>query len=526
MNYLMPSQAMMWHKVSMAGAWIRVGLAAILLTLAGSAWAGQAVPRLERERCSFRPPRGDRLECFVLVVLENREQPEGREVRIKIAVLKAKRRASAEPLFYLSGGPGDAPLVATSSGADALAEGDWWNETAGIRRHRDVVVVSERGGGGTSPNLDCFDPRTSDPAKARRRAVTEQQERDILVRCRAGFDKRKVDVSMYSTPALADDVADLAKTMGLERINIYGVSYGTRWALEVIRRHPELVRAAVLDGVYPPQVNGEQNEPEIVRKAFEQLYAECSADSGCRERNPNLRGLVEGALEGAERKPIEFTLQLDDGPQPVRLDGSRYLMVLLHMMREGEAALIPEAVVGAQRGDLRLIKMFAEDLESSDGGLLEENAQQFDGLYNSVECRETWPFVDRAARRKSIEQNGVYGYNARTSKSPAYCPLWRVPPAPAAERQPVQSSVPTLLLSGTFDWLTPPAWGRDAARHLSASRHVVFRAQGHGVVVQDACAARLRDNFIEEPDPKRALPCRSDTPPNFAAAYERARDLQ
>jgi pimeloyl-ACP methyl ester carboxylesterase len=531
MNYLMPPQATMWHKVSMARAWIHFALAAFLLSLAGGALAGSAgaapaLPRLERERCSFKPPRGDRIECFVLVVLENREQPEGREVRLRIAVLKAKRRAGVEPMFYLSGGPGDAPLVASASGGDALAEGDWWNETAAIRSHRDVVVVSERGAGGSRPNLECFDPRTSDPAKARRRAVTQQQERDILVGCRAGFDKRKIDLSMYSTPALADDVADLAKTMGLERINIYGVSYGTRWALEVMRRHPDLVRAAVLDGVYPMQVNGEQNEPEIVRKAFEQLYAECSADSLCRERHPALRNLVEGALEGAEHKPVELTLQLDDGPQSVRLDGSKYLMVLLHMMREGEAALIPEAVAAAQRGDLKLIRMFAEDLETSDGGLLEENAQQFDGLYNSVECRETWPFVDRAARRKSIEQNGVYGFNARTSKSPAYCPVWRVQPSPASERQPVQSSVPTLLLSGTFDWLTPPSWARDAARHLSASRHVVFRAQGHGVVVQDTCAARLRDNFIEEPDPKRALPCRTDTPPNFAAAYERARDLQ
>ena len=103
--------------------------------------------------------------------------------------------------------------------------------------------------------------------------------------------------------------------------------------------------------------------------------------------------------------------------------------------------------------------------------------------------------------------------------------MWRVPAAPASERQPVKASIPTLLLSGTFDWLTPPAWGREAARHLSSSRHVVFRAQGHGVVVQDPCAARLRDAFIEEPDPKRALPCRADTPPNFTAAYERARNL-
>ncbi len=94
--------------------------------------------------------------------------------------------------------------------------------------------------------------------------------------------------------------------------------------------------------------------------------------------------------------------------------------------------------------------------------------------------------------------------------------MWRVAPAlAAAERQPVKAATPTLLLSGTFDWLTPPAWGREAARHLASSRHVVFRAQGHGVVVQDPCAARLRDAFIEDPEPKRALPCRADTPPEF-----------
>src|SRR5213083_1203443 len=104
----MPSQATMWHNISMARLW----LAAFLVILAGSALA--APPRLERERCTFKPPRGDRVECFVLVVLENREQPEGREVRLKVAVLKAKRTAGAEPMVYLSGGPGDAPLIASS----------------------------------------------------------------------------------------------------------------------------------------------------------------------------------------------------------------------------------------------------------------------------------------------------------------------------------------------------------------------------------------------------------------------------
>jgi pimeloyl-ACP methyl ester carboxylesterase len=527
LNYFMPSQALVWHNMAMVSIGLRCSVVgsmalALLMLVAGSSFA---TPRLERERCTFKPPRGDRIECFVLTVPENREQPEGREVRLKIAILKAKRTASAEPLFYLSGGPGDAPLVAANPGADALSEGDWWNETAGIRRHRDVVIVSQRGAGGSTPNLDCFDPRTSDSARARRRAVTEQQEREVLASCRAAFDEHKIDLSMYSTPALADDVADLASAMSLQRINIYGVSYGTRWALEVMRRHPGLVRAAVLDGVYPPEVNGEQGEPEIVRHAFEQLYADCNANAFCRRRYPGLRGQVEGSIEGAEHKPIAMTLQLDDGPQAAQLDGAKLLMVLLHMMREGEVALIPEAVAAGRRGDLRILTMFAEDLESSDGGLLEENAQQFDGLYNSVECRETWSAVDAAARVQMIETNGVYGFNARTSKSPTFCPAWRVPAAPAAERQPVQSSIPTLLLSGTFDWLTPPAWARDAARYLASSRQVVFRSQGHGVAVQDPCAARLRDAFIDEPDPKRPPSCRFDAPPNFAAAVERARNL-
>src|SRR5215216_1960583 len=81
MNYFMPSQATMWHKLSMARLCWRGGLAAFLFILAGSALAA---PRLERERCTFKPPRGDRVECFVLIVPENREQPEGREVRLKV----------------------------------------------------------------------------------------------------------------------------------------------------------------------------------------------------------------------------------------------------------------------------------------------------------------------------------------------------------------------------------------------------------------------------------------------------------
>src|SRR4029078_5449315 len=107
----------------------------------------------------------------------------------------------------------------------------------------------------------------------------------------------KLDLGVAARRALADAVADLAAAMSLPRINIYGVSYGTRWALEVMRRHPNLVRAAVLDRGYPPHANGEQNAPELVRRAVEQLYTDCANDTLCRDRHPALRGTVEGAIE-------------------------------------------------------------------------------------------------------------------------------------------------------------------------------------------------------------------------------------
>src|SRR6188508_909037 len=107
----MPSQAVMWHNGTMIASCLRVALVA--LPLAFLADGALAMPRLERDRCVFRPPRGDKLECYTLVVAENRANPKSPEVRLKVAMLKARRPLAADPVIYLAGGPGDSPLVAS-----------------------------------------------------------------------------------------------------------------------------------------------------------------------------------------------------------------------------------------------------------------------------------------------------------------------------------------------------------------------------------------------------------------------------
>src|SRR5215212_8320564 len=122
----MPPQAVMWHNARMIACCRRIGLASLLLAL--TVVAAFAAPRLEREGCTVKAPRGDKIECYTLVVPENRANPKSAEVRLKVVVLKARRALAADPLVYLAGGPGDAPLVASTTAGDPLAAGEWWND--------------------------------------------------------------------------------------------------------------------------------------------------------------------------------------------------------------------------------------------------------------------------------------------------------------------------------------------------------------------------------------------------------------
>ncbi|HJQ60767.1 MAG TPA: alpha/beta hydrolase [Vineibacter sp.] len=476
------------------------------------------LPRLEPHKCWFKVPRNATASCHLLVVAENRQNPGGRVIKLPVAILKATGpRKQPDPAIYLSGGPGEAPLAAPGPGIDPLKDGDWWKATTAIRRQRDFIFVGQRGAQLSRPALNCDDvasPRSLATRLSGRFDVVED-ERRAMVKCRADLERRGIDVAQYSTPALADDVADLATVLGLAKVNLYGVSYGTRWALEVMRRHPNLVRAAVLDSVYPPHINGDQEEADAVHKAFLRLFQECAADAWCGKKYPNLRADLEALVGRLDKTPTKLRLKLGGSRTTASIDGAKALLILLHVMRSGgeDVGKLPTTIARAARGDYGALRFFAEDLEESEGGLIDSPIEEMAGLYYSIECRETTPFIDTAARELAIAKAGVYGLVARVNTGPALCPVWRVPAADAAEKQPVVSKVPTLLLSGSYDWLTPPAWAEAARRHLANARHVEFRALGHAATANDKCAEAMLARFIEAPDPGRAPVCIGNNPP-------------
>lgn len=500
----------------------------LLVLLAFSAPAGaQGVPRVEDKPCWFKPPRGEQARCLMLTVRENREREPSRLIRLPVAILKARTTApAADPVVHLSGGPGDSPLSASEPGGDALNDGDWWNSTVELRRRRDYIIIGQRGAKLSEPELRCedLDVQRSFLKRVGRAAEAIERERNAMARCAGQITASGIDLSQYNTLSLADDVADLAQALGLRQVNLHGVSYGTRWALEVMRRHPALVRSAVLDAVYPPHIVADDSEGDVVRGAFDRLFTDCAADARCGRRHPHLRARLEGLIERMEAEPVPLKLGLTDGKIEVSMTGGKVLLTLLHMMRLGgtEIGRLPYVIDRTVRGDYVPLTFYATDLEESEGGLADDGPPEMAGLYNAVECRENSLLIDPEARRRNIETSGVYGLVPKLNTAPDTCPVWRVPPAPTAQRQPVRSAIPTLMLSGSYDWLTPPSWATDQMRYLDNARHVEFRALGHAAAVHGNCAARLVDFFTLHADPKRLPSCiERNGPPAFIDSLRR-----
>ena len=127
------------------------------------------------------------------------------------------------------------------------------------------------------------------------------------------------------------------------------------------------------------------------------------------------------------------------------------------------------------------------------------------GLQYGVECSEWLPFVPRS----DLLQKGRRAFprypDSVLAQAPQIpfafndCRIWDAPKAPAAQRAVTQSSIPTLLLSGTFDAVTPPSQAQIAARTLTNSIVVDIRGVGHDTVGKSRCAQRVFASFLSVP---------------------------
>src|SRR5262249_5870245 len=101
-----------------------------------------------------------------------------------------------------------------------------------------------------------------------------------------------------------------------------------------------------------------------------------------------------------------------------------------------------------------------------------------DGFYLSVTCAEDVPFFDMPEAERAAKGTFLRDFRARAQK--AACAEWPKGGVAREFLEPVRSNVPTLLVSGERDPVTPASAAAHVARTLSRSKSVVVPGGGHG----------------------------------------------
>jgi len=451
-----------------------LGLVAVLV---GGAWLGPAAcaPASSRRASLLSPcPPGegpDDALCGRVEVFEDRAAASGRRLALRVVVLPAlSRDPRPDPLFILAGGPGQAATRLVEGLSPLLQR---------VQELRDVVLVDQRGTGDSAP-LDC------DVSEGLRDEIDAPAvSLETLKACLAGYD---ADPRLYTTPIAVDDLDQVREALGYERIDLWGGSYGTRVGLVALRRHPDRVRAAVLDGVAPTGMRLPLYFARDGERALDLLLGACEERPDCAAAFPDLRRRSRALLEELDRRPrrVEMVHPRTGAALSVRFDREIVASVLRSALYSGEvASLVPLMLDRADRGDygpLAAILGMAEGVKLSGGMML------------SVLCAEDVPWIDDAeaeAATRDTFLGDVTVHNMRQA-----CSVWPRGELPPGYRDPVVSDRPVLLLSGELDPVTPPVWAEQAAAHLSASRHVVVPGTGHGTSTRGCVPERIAE-FLE-----------------------------
>lgn len=414
------------------------------------------------------------VRCGTYWVFEDRVRHAGRKIPLQVIVLPSKSATPApDPVWFVSpGGPGT-----TNSDLVVPLWSAWWRDT------RDVVLVDLRGTSGES-RLDCSSPGSDDHPEAYLSALFP---RSAIRACREQLSKR-VDLRFYNTMLAVDDLDEIRQALGLPKVNLFGVSWGTRAVLIYLRRHPNAVRTATVEGVAPPSLKNPLPHARSAQDALDLVFDACDRQADCHAAFPNIRAETRAVFERLHRAPAEVTVR--------RATGGAVTVPLSWQAFAEALRVMTYYVPNMRRVPLLLHRAYLGDLSSfatagiaSNRGL--RSRLRF-GFLLSVTCTEDVPRIlpDEIAR----ETAGTYLGDSRVREQMAACAEWPHGDLPPGYGDPVRSDVPVFLLSGTLDPVSPPHYGAEAARYLPNSIHVL--APGTHVPA-GPCIDAMERSFLE-----------------------------
>lgn len=424
------------------------------------------LPQWEDSPCQFEVPAPLQARCGYLIVPERRTAKVFKPIRLHVGIFEPLNGAAKpDPILYLEGGPGGYALERFISR---------WQIFAPYMQDRTFIVLDQRGTGYSEPLLQCPEVLEAEFGHVR---GNESQLSDTLnyasavAACKKRLINDEVDLAAFNTAENAADVADLRRMLNIGSWNLYGISYGTRLALITMRDYPTGIRSVILDSSYPPQVN--RNGAEFGRsadRAIRLLFENCQADDLCNSQYPNLREVYRNLTRELNRTPFRFEAvdSATGAPLTLTIDGYTLESALVSALYSTPLIpYLPRAIYDASEGDFSYL-----------GDL-----------------------VSRQYARSSLVSQGMYFSMMCGDRSlpPYLCSAWGVSRAIPGALTPVTSGIPTLVLAGEYDPVTPPSYGKQAVRTLRNGFYFEFKGYGHGISIIDGCARLITSAFLENP---------------------------
>jgi pimeloyl-ACP methyl ester carboxylesterase len=424
-------------------------------------------------RCEL-PDLARPARCGSLDVPENPDKPNGRRLRIGVAVIPATEHAEAEPLVPLMGGPGE----------DAIRAAAYFEKQfARLRRDHDILLVDQRGTG-RSNALRCHLYSSDDPAISLRDLFPPA----AVDRCRERL-RQHADLTQYTYLHFAHDLEQVRRALGYGKMHIIGGSYGTRAAQVLMRTYPQSVRTAYLGSIVPIDVITPLTMARSAQTAIDGTVSACAAEPACNSAFPHLRAELRQVMARLDSQEVRVTIPGHLGTYPI---GRGRVMEWFRAMnyRPSTAAELPFLIHRAYVGDFT---PFVEGVLANARGA---DAELSFGLFFSITCNDDVAFMRDADIVRETRGTFLGDYRARQQQ--AACKGWPKVANSPKYRRPIRSTVPTLFVSGDMDGASPLWMTHHAAPGFSNRLIVVLGGKGHTEVTD--CIPRLYEQFVRRGD--------------------------
>jgi pimeloyl-ACP methyl ester carboxylesterase len=478
----------------------------------------ESIRPFESAECSHMLPEGSTTRCGTLQVPADRADPNSELIEIYASIYPAKDPTTATtPLIYLIGGPGSSTETAKNlfEITDPSAPEAIYRQ--GFGDNRDLIVVDQRGTNNSEPGLYC----SKELGPVREKAYTMKLADASTLRlakleeCFKRLQGEGIDLSAFDTYESAADVRDLALSLGYERVNLYGASYGTRLSMTVIKEFPELIENVIIDSILPPEVNPFETQPEGAAYALVSLW------ELAKDKYPDLEAQFHETIAKLEADSVTVKIkrpEIDTDEHAVVVTGVEYAHYVFSRLREpapdpelpgtivkmhqsmDAQDFAPVAAVYLNTVDFLFPKEEAGINNATAYGMFESINAAADGYYADLDVIENniVHYLETGAVREWGRQTFIYQNADVLGK-------WPVDPLPKDILQPLISDIPTLMLVGTLDAATPPPFSRSSANYLSNAQYVEVLG-GHALAFQ-ACAVDMLNGFLKDPSAEVSNTC-------------------